>query len=118
MSIAEIEKSILEEARAEASRIKLEAKNDVRQLEKFHAEKKEEVKGAILKEAQRRAEEVARSHIVPARLKAKRALLEEKQRILEKIYQEIKKSKKLTDAEIGKLREETEVQTAAKLFGE
>ena len=118
MSITEIEKSILQEARMEASRIKLEAESEIRRLDKFHAEKKEEVKGAILKEAQRRAEEAARSHIVPARLKAKRALLQEKQRLLEKIYAEIKKNKKLNDAEIGKLREESEVKAAAKLFGE
>jgi V/A-type H+-transporting ATPase subunit E len=117
MAIAEIEKSITQEARTEASRIKLEAENSIRQLEKFHAEKKEEVKSAVLKEARRRAEEVKRSHIVPARLKAKKALLEEKQRILGKIYTEVKKSKKLSDAGISKLREETEVKAAAKLFG-
>ncbi len=117
MSITEIEKSILEEARAEASRIKLEAGNDVRQLEKFHAEKKKEVKSTILKEAQRRAEEVKRSYIVPARLKAKKAVLEEKQRILGQVYEEIRKSRKLSEAEIVKLREETEVKAAAVLFG-
>lgn len=117
MSIQEIEKSIIEEAKDEASKIEKEAERSIQQLEKVHEQKKTELKAAILKEAMRKATEVKRSYLVPARLKAKKALLEEKQKILGKIYHEIKKNKKLSAAEISKLREETEVKAGSVLFG-
>ena len=117
MSIQEIEKSILEEAEAQASKIKHEAEVKTQQLEKVEAQKKEKVKAEMLREAQRKTEEVKRSYLVPARLKAQKKLLEEKQKILGGIYEEIKKEKKLSAAEISKIREETEVKAAHLLFG-
>ncbi len=117
MPIQEIEKRILEEAEAEASKIKKEAEEDVQRLERFHAQKKEEVKTEILQNAQKKAEEIRRSCLVPARLKAKKALLEEKQKIIGQIYKEVQKEKKLSAAEISRIREGTEVKAAAILFG-
>jgi vacuolar-type H+-ATPase subunit E/Vma4 len=117
MSILEIEKRIIEEAEAEASRIKAEAEARIREHNQLHARKLEEVRSEITREAERRAEEARRSHLVPARLKARRDVLEEKQTILSKIYAEIKKAKKLSPAEAKKLREETEVKAANILFG-
>ena len=117
MSIQEIEKRIIKEAEAEASKIKKEAEEKIRQLEKVHAQKKEEVRTRLMREAQRKAEEVKKSYLVPARLKARKNLLEEKQRILSNIYNEIKREKRLSAAEIGKVREESEIKAAHVLFG-
>lgn len=117
MSIQEIEKRIIEEAKDEASKIIKEAEGSLHQLKKVHEQKKTELKAEIMKEAKRKATEVKRSYLVPARLKAKKTLLEEKQKILGKIYSEIKKEKKLSTAEINKIREETEVKAANILFG-
>jgi vacuolar-type H+-ATPase subunit E/Vma4 len=118
MSIWEIEKRIMEKAAAEAENMKAECEHSVEQLEKVHAEKKEEVKSEILEGAKRKAEVAERSHLVPARLAARKALLEEKQKVLSGIYKEIKKGKKLSPAEMGRIREQTEVKAAGILFGE
>ena len=116
MSIQEIERRIIAEAEAEASKIKREAEVKIQQLERGHAQKKEEVKNELMREAQRKAEEVKKSYLIPARLKARKALLEEKQKILGEIYNEIKNEKKLSAAEISRIREETEVKAAHILF--
>ena len=117
MSILEIEKRIIEDAEAEASRIKSEAEQSARQLEKVHAQKKDVLRRELMEDAQRRAEELKRSYLVPAKLNSRKAVLEEKQKILEKIYSEIKRAKKFSDAEIKKLREESEIKAANILFG-
>ncbi len=118
MSIQEIEKSIIEEAKDEAFKIEKEAEKSIQQLEKVHQQKKAELEAEISKETMRKAAEVKRSYLVPARLKAKKALLEEKQKIIGKIYHEIKRNKKLSAAEISKIREETEVKAGSVLFGQ
>ena len=118
MSIREIEKRIIEEANAEASSIDEEAQRSRRQLEKVNEQKQKELRQAILEEGQRKADEIKRSHLVPARLKARKAVLEEKQKLLAMIYDEVKKQRKLSGAEIKKVREETEVKAAGLLFGE
>ncbi|MFH1347795.1 MAG: hypothetical protein ABIH22_03805 [Candidatus Margulisiibacteriota bacterium] len=118
MSILEIEKKILEDAREEAARIKKESQDAIRQLEKTHTKKRAEIKTDSARQNDTRAEDVKRSIVVPARLEARKALLEEKQNIIGKIYNEIKKEKKLSPAEIAKIREETEVKAAKILFGE
>lgn len=117
MSIQEIEKRITEDAEAESSKIIIEAEANLRQLEKIHAQKKEEVRTEIMREARRMAEEAERSLLVPARLKARKAVLEEKQNILRGIYEEIQKEKDLSAAETAKIREESEIPAAKILFG-
>lgn len=118
MSILEIEKKILEDAQEEAARIKKEAQGSIQRLEKTHADKRVGLKGVSTRQSRNRAEDVKRSIIVPARIEARKALLEAKQKILGKIYTEIKKEKKLSAAELAKVREETEVQAARILFHE
>ena len=81
MSIKEIEKRIIKDVEAEAVKIKDEAKSSVQQLEKIHLRKSEEIRAELSAGAKRKAEEVKRSYLVPARLKAKKSLLEEKQKI-------------------------------------
>jgi vacuolar-type H+-ATPase subunit E/Vma4 len=117
MSIWEIEKRILEEAAVEAEKAKSECEHTVLQLEKVHARNKEEIKGELLAAARRKAEEAKRSHLIPARLHARKAILEEKQKILSGIYKEIKKEKKLSVPEIQQIREQTEVKASGVLFG-
>jgi vacuolar-type H+-ATPase subunit E/Vma4 len=117
MTIQEIEKRITEDAEAEASKTRKEAEANLQHFEKAHVQKKEEVRLEIMREAQHKAEDAKRSHLVPARLKARKAILEEKQKILIGIYTEIQKEKNLSAAEIAKVREETEVAAANILFG-
>jgi V/A-type H+-transporting ATPase subunit E len=118
MSIHEIEKKILEDAQEEAARINKESQAAIQRLDKTHAEKRVELKSASARQSNNHAEDIKRSIIVPARLEARKALLEAKQKILGKIYAEVKKEKKLSEAELAKIREETEVQAAQVLFHE
>ena len=117
MSIAEIEKSILEEAQAGAAKIKVETDEHLAQLEIFYLQKKETLRKAILTSAQRNAEEIKRSYLIPARLEDKRLRLETKQTILQQLYAEIGKEKNLSSLELSRLREETEIKAAQILFG-
>lgn len=117
MSIQEIEKRITEDAEAEASKIKNEAESDLQRFEKAHAQTKEEAREEIMRESRQKAEDAKRSLLVPARLKARKAILEEKQNILKEIYAEIQKEKDLSAAEMAKIREETEIAAANILFG-
>lgn len=117
MSIKEIEKRIIEEANAAAAALKKEGDENLAQLGKVQAEQKAELKAGIIEAARRKAEEVKRALVVPARMAAKNALLEEKQKILGSIYKEIKREKKLSGAELVKLREDSEVKAAKILYG-
>ncbi len=117
MSIQEIEKRIIAEAETEAVKIKKEAEASIHQLEKAHTAKKNEIEAEMTKAAQLKAEAVKRSILVPARLKAKKVLLEAKQNILAAIYKDIQKTKQLSKAEINKLREDSEVKAAGIIFG-
>jgi len=117
MTIREIEKRIIEEAESQSAKIQAEAETSIQQLEKVHAKKKETLKNQILQDSKHKAEALSRSYLVPARLTSKKSILEEKQRILDQIYGEIQKEKKLSKAEINKLREDTEIKAAALLFG-
>ncbi|MEA3493378.1 MAG: hypothetical protein U9R38_03205 [Candidatus Margulisiibacteriota bacterium] len=117
MSIKEIEKRIIEEASAEAAALRKEHDENLAQLEKMQARQSAELKAGIIEEAKRKAEEKKRALIVPARLSAKKALLEEKQKILGSIYKEIKKEKEISGAELVKLREDSEVKAAKILYG-
>lgn len=116
MSIKEIEQKIIEQAEAEAKKIEQENNSAIKELEKTHAQKKAALAEENKLESEQKAAAVKRAVLVPARLKAKKELLEAKQSIVAQIYSEAKKSKGLTEAEANKLREETEVKTAQILF--
>lgn len=118
MPIQEIEARILREAEAEAARLKKENEHALRGLDEAHARKKRAVREEILRQGKLKAEEVKRSHLIPARLLAKRRLLEEKQTILHELYREIGRQKKMSAAEISSVREKSEVKAAKILFGE
>lgn len=116
MSIQEIEKKIIEQAEAEAAGIRDESNGKVEELAKAHSQAVARLKSEIKRQSQRLAEEIKRSQLVPARLAARKALLEEKQKIMGRLYTEIKTAKKLSAAELNKLREESEVAAASTLF--
>jgi vacuolar-type H+-ATPase subunit E/Vma4 len=116
MPIQEIEKRILEEAQAQALKINQETEKKVAQIEAAGLRKMEETKAKILEEARSKAEEVKRHHLVPARLKARKEILEEKQKFLSDLYNEIQREKKLSSAEIAGIREESEVKASMILF--
>jgi V/A-type H+-transporting ATPase subunit E len=116
MSIKEIENRIIEEAQKEAAQIKASGEKELQALLKVYAAKKEELRQKNKEEREKRGEEIQRSHLVPARLKAKKELLEAKQKVLSQIYAEIQKEKRFTSAELNQLREATEVRAVALLF--
>lgn len=117
MSIKEIENRIIKEAETGASKINDTSEKNLQQIEKVHSRNKSELAAKIMRDATLKAEETKRSYLVPARLKAKKAILEEKQRILGQIYTDVQREKKLSNPEISKLREESEVLAAKILFG-
>jgi vacuolar-type H+-ATPase subunit E/Vma4 len=116
MPIQEIEKRILEEAQAKALKINQEADKKIKQIEEAGLRKIEETKAKILDEARNQAEEVKRYHLVPARLKARKEILEEKQKYLSDLYNEIQREKKLSAADINRIRDESEVKASMILF--
>ncbi|MBU1026656.1 MAG: hypothetical protein KKA31_02885 [Candidatus Margulisbacteria bacterium] len=117
MSIQEIEKRIIAEAEVEAAKIKKETGASIHQLEKAQAARNKDIEAEMNKTTQLKAEEIKRSILVPARLKAKRVMLKAKQDVLSEIYKDIQKAKKLSAAELNKLREDSEVRAAEILFG-
>ena len=108
MSLIEIEKRILAEAQVEARKIHEESEHSMKILDAAHYRKIEELRAQILKDAKRRAEEMKTSILVPARLKHKKAVLLEKQKIMNELYR----------GRPEQVREETEIRAARILFGE
>ncbi|MBI4896646.1 MAG: hypothetical protein HY832_03820, partial [Candidatus Aenigmarchaeota archaeon] len=99
-------------------KINASAEQEMQNLKQVHASKVAEIQSRHAAETQNKAEELKRSFLVPARLQAKKALLEEKQNIITKIYAEIQKEHKLSNAETARIREESEVKITQILFGE
>jgi len=118
MSIEEIDKKITADAEAEASKIGQEGQSKISQLEKVNAQTIEAIKSQIKKEAEQESEEIRRSYLVPARLSAKKSILEEKQKILSGVYEDIQKEINLSKADLAALREKSEVSAAKILFGQ
>ena len=117
MSIVEIENKIIEEAQAQAQKIKADCDQQIAQLENEHAQKKAKLKTKLLEKTKRLEEDAIRAQLVPARLKARREKLLEKQKFLTGIYNQIKQKENLSEAETTRLRESTEVAAAQVLFG-
>jgi len=116
MSLQAIENKILEQAQAEAAKIKKDSQTLIKELNQVQAREAAELAKKTRQVTQQKAEEARRAILVPARLSAKKALLEAKQKILGSLYKEIKKDKKLSQADLDKLREHSEVKAATILF--
>jgi len=117
MTIQDIENKITEEANKRIAQIETENKKEMAKLDKFHQEQKQAMQAGILREAEQKAQSLQRSILVPARMKASKAILEEKQKYISQVYDQVQKEKKLTKADLEKLRELTEIKVAQILYG-
>jgi len=86
MGIAEIENRIVAEARAEAEIIKKSADQEVAGVEAETGTKIELLRRQVLEEAKNIAEAEKKAILVPARLAAKKRLLEEKHKLLKEVF--------------------------------
>ncbi len=107
MGLADIEKRIIEEAEAEARKIKNRAAEELSRIEAEAEKTAEEGRGQILAEARQKAEEEKKAILVPVRLAAKARLLEEKHRILEEVF----------TGTAPEVREKKEIEVAKLLYG-
>lgn len=107
MGLADIEKRIIEEAEAEARKIKSRSAEETSRLEAEAKKTAEAQRRQILAEAGQKAEEEKKAILVPVRLAAKARLLEEKHRILEEVFAGVPPEG----------REKKEIQVAKLLYG-
>lgn len=107
MGIAEIKKKILDEAQGQARKIRSEAEKEiVRGLAEAKLQA-DELRGKILNEGVRQAEEVKRAILTPVRLLAKQRLLVEKHHLLDQVFADFS----------PEIREKKEVEVAKFLYG-
>lgn len=86
MGIAEIQKQIIEEAEAEAEKIRQKTETEVKIIEEQGHNAASRKKVEVLAQARRMAEERTRSILTPARLTAKKMVLQEKHRLLDEVF--------------------------------
>jgi vacuolar-type H+-ATPase subunit E/Vma4 len=104
MGLAEIEAKILEEAALEVRKIKRTAAEEVARIRAEAEKEAAKIRSEILQETLKLAEEEKLSRLVPTRLAARRALLEEKHRILNEVFFNCSTSvKEEREIEVGKL---------------
>lgn len=106
MGLEEIEKKIIGEAQAVAQKIKAQAEEEVSKIIAAGQKEAEIVRQNILKEAQKKAQEIKNAIIIPARLSAKRKILEEKHKILNEVFADLP----------DEIRTEKEVEVAKFLY--
>ncbi|OGC13451.1 hypothetical protein A3J90_03655 [candidate division WOR-1 bacterium RIFOXYC2_FULL_37_10] len=106
MSLSDIENKIKQDTKAEADKIIAEAKEQVARIIKEAETKAEKEKNEILSAGEKEAQNLKRALITPAKLAAKKKILEEKRKILEQAFQG--KSKET--------REKKEIEVAKVLF--
>jgi|SRR5687768_4517987 len=84
-------RAILTEARDEAEQIKAEAKEKVDAIRKRAQEQAEEERKAILERAQQDAERLRSQSMATAQLKARSMQLENREKLLDSVFEEVKK---------------------------
>ena len=107
MGFADIEKKILDSAQAEAQKILKEAQAQAAEIlsqGKLNAQNRYD---ELVKEAHKKADDIKRSLLIPARLEAKKELLSVKQEIMDEVFKGIPQ----------KIREEKEIEVAEILYG-
>lgn len=107
MALEEIIKKISEESTLESEKIINKAESEAKKLILEAKEEAEAMKKEILKTAHKKAEGVKRSILTPARLEAKKMVLEEKNRILDEVFKGMPKEK----------REKNEIKVAKFIYG-
>ena len=86
MGIQDIENKILEDAQAEALKIKKSAEEQASLISQEFVNKAEEEYQNILKKAKLKAGALQKSIIVPARLEAKNSILAEKHKLVDEVF--------------------------------
>jgi vacuolar-type H+-ATPase subunit E/Vma4 len=107
MGLAEIEEKILAEAEEAAARIIAQAETEAKHLAGAANVRAEADRENILAQAHRDAEAARQAILVPARLAAKRKLLEEKHRLLDQVFAGVAPA----------VREEKELEVAKFIYG-
>lgn len=107
MGLADIEKKIIEEAEAEARKVKDRTAEEAARIEAAAKKAAEAERRQIMDEARQKAEEEKKTILVPVRLAAKARLLQEKHRILEEVFAGIP----------PEVREKKEIEVAKSLYG-
>lgn len=92
---------------AEAEKINRAAQEEVSQIEAKTRQKAQALQEQITAEAEQRAEEIKKEILVPARLLARSKLLEEKQKILDRVFAGFSPA----------VREKKEIEVAKFLYG-
>ena len=107
MGMTEIKEKILEEARAEADRIRILAEAEADRVTREAMAESEKIRSRLLAEAHKTAAEEKLAQIIPARLEAKRLLLEAKQEMLGQVFSGLS----------TEVREANEIEVAKYLYG-
>jgi vacuolar-type H+-ATPase subunit E/Vma4 len=107
MGLAEIEKKILAEAEEAAARITAQAEAEAKRLAAAAEVQAKAAREKILAQAHREAEAARQAILVPARLAAKKKLLEEKHRFLDQVFAGVAPA----------VREEKELEVAKFIYG-
>lgn len=107
MGLAEIENKILEEAETEAKKIREQAAEESAQIGNEAKSKAESLRRQIITEAKKKAEEETKAILVPARLAAKKNILQEKHKILGEVFSGLPQN----------IREEKEIEVANYIYG-
>jgi len=123
MGIEDIEKKILDEAREESSRIRAEGQRKLSGFQKETLARAEALRAQILEEGKLKAEEKKRSILIPARLEAKKAILNQKRKFIDQVFEEVLKEEIVKidyslDAFKRRIKEDLESQITEILFGE
>jgi V/A-type H+-transporting ATPase subunit E len=107
MGMTEIKEKILEEARAEADRIRQGAEAEAERITREAMAESEKIRALSLTQARQAAAEEKLARIIPARLEAKRLLLETKQQLLAEVFSGLP----------PEVREAREIEVAKHLYG-
>jgi len=107
MGIAEIKNRILSEAEVKAKKRRQETEKEIKKLLAEAQLKAADLRGKILAEGEKRAEEEKRAILTPVRLQAKKMLLEEKHRLLNEVFA----------GSSPEIREKKEIKVAKFLYG-
>jgi vacuolar-type H+-ATPase subunit E/Vma4 len=107
MGVAEIKNRILSEAEEKAKKRRQETEKETKKLEAEAQLKAAELRGKILAQGEKRAEEEMRAILTPVRLQAKKILLEEKHRLMAEVFAGFP----------PEVREKKEIEVAKFLYG-
>jgi vacuolar-type H+-ATPase subunit E/Vma4 len=107
MAIQDLKKYILDEAKKEADEMIRAAESEARKIKEEYKKAVEREKEMILREARSKSEEKKRGIVIPARLKAKKDILEAKHKVLDEVFKGV----------ASEMREKKEIEVIKALYG-